>query len=109
MSGQSPATWHEANQRYVAEALGVLRDRLERAAGDSSTRSDGLAWPEESREMTPPPAIETLARAFGLSAFERELLLLCAGVELDTALAAMPNRAQAAASTCSVARRCPVS
>jgi hypothetical protein len=30
------------------------------------------------------PALDTLCAAFGLTAFERELLLLCAGIELDT-------------------------
>ena len=44
--------------------------------------------PEPTPELSPPPALETLSRAFGLSTFERELLLLCAGVEFDAALAA---------------------
>ena len=38
--------------------------------------------------MTPPAAIDTLAAIFQLSRFERELLLLCAGVEMDSTLAA---------------------
>jgi hypothetical protein len=92
MSGPSPATWHEANQRYLAEALGMLRNSLERAAGDDPASIDAEMWPEARSELSPPPAIATLAQAFGLSSFERALLLLCAGVELDTALAAACER-----------------
>jgi hypothetical protein len=33
--------------------------------------------------MPAPPALEGIAEAFGLSGFERDVLLLCAGVELD--------------------------
>ncbi len=40
-----------------------------------------------------PPPLETLCAAFGLSAFERDVLLLCAGVELDSNLAALLEKA----------------
>ena len=39
--------------------------------------------------METPPAIQTLCSAFGLSSFERKLLLMCAGVELDSRFAAL--------------------
>jgi ATPase family associated with various cellular activities (AAA) len=42
----------------------------------------------------PPPALMILGRRFGLSAFEQELLMLCAAPELDTRIAAMCGRAQ---------------
>jgi hypothetical protein len=52
--------------------------------------------------MGEPPAIDRLAGIFGLSEFEREVLLLCAGVEMDSRLAARcgevlghPQRARA--------------
>ena len=38
--------------------------------------------------MTAEPAIAFLAEVFGLTAFERDVLLLCAGVEMDSQLAA---------------------
>ena len=37
--------------------------------------------------MDPPPALERLCATFGLSRFERDILLLCAGVELDAQFA----------------------
>ncbi len=40
------------------------------------------------------PALEILAARFGLSAFERDLLLLCIGMELDTRFPALCAQAQ---------------
>jgi hypothetical protein len=44
--------------------------------------------------MPAPPALETLGDMFGLSPFERDLLLLCAGMELDSTFAAHCATAQ---------------
>ena len=72
--------WVEANQNYLTSALGAVRQRLDR---DESTT------PAVSAEnISPPPALETLVKIFGLSNFERNVLLLCAGVELDSKFAA---------------------
>ncbi|HEX4385909.1 MAG TPA: hypothetical protein VH083_23290, partial [Myxococcales bacterium] len=72
-------SWTTANQRYLMAALESVRRRL--APGDSP--------PPQQEELTPPPAIEVLCKAFSLSAFERAVLLLCAGVELDASFAAL--------------------
>jgi hypothetical protein len=44
--------------------------------------------------MEPLPALHILSRRFGLSPFERDLLLLCAALELDTRIAALCAQAQ---------------
>jgi len=44
--------------------------------------------------MNPAPALMLLSRSLGLSAFEQEVLLLCAAMELDTRIAALCARAQ---------------
>jgi hypothetical protein len=44
--------------------------------------------------MDPPPALNVLARRFGLSAFERDILLLSVAMELDTRIASLCARAQ---------------
>ena len=44
-------------------------------------------------QMQPPPALHILADRFGLSRFEREILLLCAAMELDTGTASLCNMA----------------
>lgn len=90
-------TWHEANQRYVVAALGRLTARLRQQAahlgeesvedGEEDARQAEVEMQELAASMAMPPAIERITQAFALSPFERDLLLLCAGIELDTKLA----------------------
>ncbi len=100
------ATWHEANQRYLTAALGRVRAALERhatrteashEARAASASPDGAPWHgpdlDGGGEMAP-PALEQLCATFGLSAFERDVLLLCAGVELEASFAALCADAQ---------------
>jgi hypothetical protein len=47
-----------------------------------------------AEQVEPPPALLILAERFGLSRFERDVLLLCAAMELDTRMAALCARAQ---------------
>jgi hypothetical protein len=77
-------SWPQANQRYLMAALGVLRARLE-APSELPAAQNALL--EAAQALPAPAALETLGRAFGLSAFEREVLLLCAGPELDASFA----------------------
>ncbi len=73
-------------------ALAALRARLERklaAAGGEPAAESG----EPPRLEPAPSGLVRLARAFGLSDFERDLLLWCAGVELDPAFAKLTAQA----------------
>ncbi|HUP43080.1 MAG TPA: AAA family ATPase [Thermoanaerobaculia bacterium] len=80
--------WREANQRYLTAALARVREAVERR-GDrpesAGAADDALA--AAGAGMETPPALEVLCETFGLSAFERSVLLLCAGVELDSSFA----------------------
>lgn len=94
-----------ANQRALASALAAVRAHLARRI--AQVRDDAalppavqrmvdnaLATPSgESGEQpvppSPPAAFETLCRLFHLSPFERDTLLLCAGMELDSSFAAL--------------------
>jgi hypothetical protein len=92
-------TWAEANQRYLTAVL----DRVRRAVQDHTAageqvRHDELP-PAPAWEMDLPPALERLSAMFGLSTFERDLLLLCAGVELDTSFATLCREAQGGSSS----------
>ena len=49
---------------------------------------------EATEAMPAPAALDTLCAAFGLSPFERDVLLLCAGMELDSAFPALCAAAQ---------------
>lgn len=85
--------WLETNQHYLSVALSVVRSELEQHVARSKGASDAekqhrtvqteQALRETAAAMSVPPAIETLCAVFGLSPFERDLLLLCAGMELD--------------------------
>jgi hypothetical protein len=83
--------WSTQNQRYLMAALDVVRSALQRhiAAfkGVAPAAPTTTIVPELS--LNSPPAIDALRELFGLSPFERDLLLLCAGVELDSSFAAL--------------------
>lgn len=49
---------------------------------------------EAAAQYDPPPALQILADAFGLSEFERDTLLLCASLEFDPGFAALCGLAQ---------------
>ena len=86
------ADWTAANQRYLTATLSEIRRRLERYTGEGEppgVEHRGLDPAEEGAEMPAPPALETLCVLFGLSSFERNTLMLCAGVELDAAFGAL--------------------
>lgn len=59
---------------------------------------DTLQWAEaamvEAANTTPAPALVQLARRFGLSIFEQQVLLLCAAIDLDTRIPGLCARAQ---------------
>jgi hypothetical protein len=145
--------WLQANDRYLADALSELRERLERLAGPepahpqpAATVSAGptpaspapkprsllgrlfnsrpgtaerpvsapaaaevsaappaasIAGAEPAHEALPEagaaeptPALVLLAQRLGLTEFERDTLLLCAAMELDTRIAGLCARAQ---------------
>lgn len=55
--------------------------------------ADAFHLVREAERCTPPPALELLRQAFGLTGFERDVLLLCIGMELDTRVADLCARA----------------
>jgi AAA+ superfamily predicted ATPase len=97
--------WFKANQTDLLARIAVLKRRLALHAGDTgavaATSPPGLevgtaaATSPPSLEAgtaalaEPPMALTRLVEAFGLSSFECDTLLLCAGMELDAALPAL--------------------
>lgn len=77
------AAWCDANQAYLAAEFSRLKLRL----GAEHDERLVVARVEAAHAALPAPAaIDTLSELFGLSAFERDLLLLVAGVEMDAEL-----------------------
>ncbi|MGE5217819.1 MAG: ATP-binding protein [Chloroflexota bacterium] len=98
MSSTNAMSWHELNQGYLMRELGLVRRALERCVG---APSGATSEPNEPSTVTPsvpdidpPPALERLCRVFELSRFERAILLLCAGMEIDASFARMIAAAQ---------------
>jgi hypothetical protein len=96
MSAVSSTTWSQANQRYLMAALDVVRAGLEsHAAQRQEAEYDGRAKAAQgaleaaAAAMPRPAALEILADRFHLSPFEQQVLVLCAGVELDAGFAAL--------------------
>lgn len=78
--------WTTANQEYLAAAVGAVGRRLRAGLGDvGDVAVDDLA--DARTAMAAPPALDSIAAAFGLSGFEQDVLLLCAAVELDASIA----------------------
>jgi hypothetical protein len=91
----SETSWKEANQRHLLASLAVLRAALDRHAGGQEPGPElAKALEEAAAAMPAPPALEVVCERFGLSPFERDILLLCAGVELDSGFAARCAAAQ---------------
>jgi len=92
MNLASSGNWHEANQCYLMTALAEMRVALEGLFGratltNGSERDSRLPETpshEQAWSLSIPPALDALCASFELSPFERKVLLLCAGVELDS-------------------------
>jgi hypothetical protein len=62
---------------------------VEPAVPDDKATAQAAAAREAAADTDPPPALLLLARSLGLSAFERDVVLLCAAAELDLAIAGL--------------------
>jgi hypothetical protein len=76
-------------QHYSAQSVSSSTNDPAEADVDRAQK----ALEEAASAMPSPSALETLCKIFNLTPFERDLLLLCAGVELDSSFAAICARA----------------
>ena len=87
------ASWQVANQVALLAALQRVHEAIRHPAGADTTskQAEGslLAAALAEPPLSPPSAIDRLSASFGLTPFERAVLLLCAGVELDGRFAEM--------------------
>ena len=90
-SAVSEMDWLEANQRYLSAALAVVRSDLKSHAQRSENTQEADNQIDAARQImqkmksgtSSPFPLDMLCTTFGLSLFERDVLLLCAGMELD--------------------------
>jgi hypothetical protein len=81
MSAPQEKGWTDANQDYLVAEFARLKALLAGQPVDRQTLTTVCA------SLPGPSALDGLCETFGLTGFERELLLLCAGVEMDARLA----------------------
>jgi ATP-dependent 26S proteasome regulatory subunit len=84
VTAAATTAWQQANRRDLAARLAYLRGLLERALGRTPEPLTAQAY-----EPNPSLAVPRIAKLFGLSNFETELLVLCAAVELDSTIAGL--------------------
>ncbi len=98
MTASSESAWQRENYRYLIASLRRLRQILAHQANlseESDGRAeDGIAPEEIAARMSAPPSVRTLVDLFGLTPFERDVILLCAGCELDAGFAQICGAAQ---------------
>jgi hypothetical protein len=89
--------WTTGNQRYLTAALAGVGALLARHAGREVPAPPPDSCEAIAARMPAPPTLTVLAERFGLSRFEQDVVLLCAGIELEGAFAERCAAAGAAA------------
>lgn len=82
--------WTIANQQLLVAEFARLKQRLQPASGKTLShvqRAQAESIAQARQALRGDSAIDWLTAAFALSTFERDLLLLCAGAEMDADLA----------------------
>jgi hypothetical protein len=95
LAAAATESWEVANQQHLTESLRRVRALLEQRQdgglerpGSRPTLASGPAGAPVVRDGRP-MALDQLCGLFRLSPFERDVLLLCAGVELDASFATL--------------------
>lgn len=105
MSETGASAWAELNHKALCAAFKVLHARLscqdarlgnasEKEEMERKSESAGDEYLAISKACCPVPRIETLSEVFALSRFERDVLLVCAGMELDSNVRSFWTHAQ---------------
>jgi hypothetical protein len=80
-----PNTKVESEGQALFAAIARIRRLLEQKLSGNSTAPTGEGAPPDAAD----PILQTLRRGFHLSSFEADIVVLCAGAELDPAISAL--------------------
>lgn len=101
MNALSLNRWQTANQSHLRAALALVREalsnyvaKLEGTPPDPDRRHSQPQDLAVAADLPAASALENLCTAFNLSHFEQDLLLLCAGLELDANFVSLCAAAQ---------------
>ena len=100
MTSSVPEDWTTANQRYLITAIREVREELElyhkrKGRKDRGEKHITVGTADQGKETAgvarpgAPPALETLTSVFRLTSFEKKILLMCTGAELDSSFASL--------------------
>ncbi len=87
-------SWYEANDRFLAGVFARVRAALELRAAGKPPDAESLPVPEPFVTEGYPAALTSLARTFGLSDFEQDVVSLVTAIELDPSFGELCARAQ---------------
>ena len=95
MSSTEYEQWIQANRQYLMAAIHVVRLYLERKLAELANKDWDPTLMETAlktlnelaSKLSAPAVLARLCNTFGLTSFERDVLLLCAGMELDEEMA----------------------
>lgn len=88
-----PETWGKKNQEYLSGCVEQIKNFLQYKTNNVKKNPLMLEkqnWDDESFL----PAIEYTCKVFGLSSFERSILLICTAIELDSEIAPLIAKVQ---------------
>ena len=94
--------WYDANQQYLSASIALIRCLVEQYSVDSLNSVDNLSNKDKYKQalqkaaeaLPAPSALERICQIFSLSSFERDVLLLCAAMELSNEFASVCSAAQ---------------
>lgn len=84
--------WEVLNKEFLVSALDALYKKLE-SYNNEKIKADKNTFPQLELKNSD-SAFANICRAFNLSSFESELLLLCAGIELENRFAVLCSKLQ---------------
>lgn len=95
------ATWTEANQQSLTAEIQRIRTLLlqavaakdgelqQPASEETAQGQEEIRAADTENRPSPPAALDQLCRIFNLSDFERDILVLCAAIELDSSFSSL--------------------
>ena len=95
--------WSENNQRYLVANIDEIKLLLKKYIAQTNGGKEAVTVDDDINRLSllrkkyksdSKLALENICNLFGLSTFEKSLLVLCAGIELDSELAELCAKAQ---------------